>query len=243
MNQEQQRLLIEILDLFAQRFDKHAVLRGGMVLYLLGSERLTNDLDYVFVPYRSKKDIVDDVLAELTTLPGVAVKHSMNSKCLRIIVQRGDTAVQVEAKTAEQVHADVISTAPIAQNYNLPPRLIRIVNLSVALSDKLAAWNERRLVRDLYDIWFFLRMGVQPDAHVLQERLAKPNYSKLVKPRDHFKGQTTAEFFDFIREQVNILTEERITAELQDYLPAETLVGMHLRIRAELAKLHDLNLF
>jgi len=46
-----QELLAQILDLFAQRFDKHAVLRGGMVLCILGCERLTNDLDYVFIPF------------------------------------------------------------------------------------------------------------------------------------------------------------------------------------------------
>jgi hypothetical protein len=57
MMEEQQRLLAEVLDLFARRFDKHAVLRGGMVLRIPGCEQLTNDLDYVFVPYRSKKDV------------------------------------------------------------------------------------------------------------------------------------------------------------------------------------------
>ena len=37
-------------------------MRGGMVLRILGCERFTNDLDYVFVPYRSKKDVVNEVL-------------------------------------------------------------------------------------------------------------------------------------------------------------------------------------
>lgn len=52
---KEQALLAKVLDVFAQKFDKQAVLRGGMVLRILGSPRFTNDLDYVFVPYRSKK--------------------------------------------------------------------------------------------------------------------------------------------------------------------------------------------
>ena len=80
MMEEQQRLLVEVLDLFALRFDKHAVLRGGMVLRILGCERLTNDLDYVFVPYRSKKDIAGDVLEALRSLAGVTISHTLNSQ-------------------------------------------------------------------------------------------------------------------------------------------------------------------
>jgi hypothetical protein len=53
---EVEQLLVEVMDVIARRFDKRAVLRGGMVLRVLGCERMTNDVDYVFVPYASKKD-------------------------------------------------------------------------------------------------------------------------------------------------------------------------------------------
>lgn len=58
MMRNEDALLARVMDLFARRFDKHAVLRGGMALRILGCERLTNDVDYFFVPYRSKKQIV-----------------------------------------------------------------------------------------------------------------------------------------------------------------------------------------
>lgn len=58
-------LLVEVMDVIARRFDKHAVLRGGMVLRVLGCERLTNDVAYVFVPFASKNDIVQDILGAL----------------------------------------------------------------------------------------------------------------------------------------------------------------------------------
>ncbi len=52
MIEKEQQLLAQVLDLFAQKFDKKAILHGGMVLRVLGSPRLTNDLDYIFVPYK-----------------------------------------------------------------------------------------------------------------------------------------------------------------------------------------------
>ena len=51
-----------------------------MVLRILGSPRFTNDLDYVFVPYASKKDIVAEVVECLKTLPGAKISHSLNSQ-------------------------------------------------------------------------------------------------------------------------------------------------------------------
>lgn len=236
MMEEQQRLLAEVLDLFAQRFDKRAVLRGGMVLRILGCERLTNDLDYVFVPYRSKKDIADDVLDALRSLSGVKVSHTLNSKCLRVAVVRGDAFIQVEAKTALQVDAQTLSTGSLSRLFNLPPRLIRVVDYPVALADKLAAWNERRLMRDLYDAWFFLRMGVRPDEKTLAGRLRKPEYSRLVKAAEHFKGASVADFRGFLLAHVQTLTDADLSAELKDYLRADELAGLSMRIRAEFAK-------
>jgi len=41
MIEKEQQLLACVLDLFVQKFDKKAVLRGDMVLRVLGSPRLT----------------------------------------------------------------------------------------------------------------------------------------------------------------------------------------------------------
>jgi hypothetical protein len=101
----------------------------------------------------------------------------------------------------------------------------------------MAAWNERRLVRDVYDIWFYLRMGVHPDKNTLEKRLAKPVYSRLVHKNEYFTGKTTDEFFLFLREQIQSLSDKVITATLSDYLSADELVGLAMRFRAELAKL------
>ncbi len=237
MDERQQALLAQILTLFAERFDKKAVLRGGMVLRLLGCPRLTNDLDYLFVPFKSKKDIVEDVVGVLKTIPESQVTYSVHSKCLRVVVTVGTIAVQVEAKVAMAEQTTVLSTRAMAVEHGLSPCLIPVVDYPVALAHKMAAWNERRLVRDLYDIWFYLRMGVRPDESILAERLRKPAYSRLVLRNRRFPGGSVADFVDFLRAHAAALTDRDIAESLADYLPPAELAGLGMAIRAELARL------
>lgn len=237
MMEKEQQLLAQVLDLFAQKFNRKAVLRGGMVLRVLGSPRLTNDLDYVFVPYKSKKDIVDEILACLRSIDGAKIDVSLNSKCLRVVLTVDQTSVQIETTVAMDVKTTTTSTRLFSAQFHLPPRIIHVVDTNVALANKMAAWNERRLIRDIYDIWFLLQMKATPDEATLRTRLARPAYSSLVKKRDHFSGRTCGEFYDFIRTRVAALSDEQIRNELSDYLPPEETDGLELLFRAALAKL------
>lgn len=185
-----EKLLVQIIQLFAERFEGHAILRGGMVLRVLGCERFTNDVDYVFVPFTSKKDVVDEVVATLKSLPNVKISHSLNSKCFRVLVTQGQTVVQVEIKVDQQVPTRVLSTRTLADGISVSPRLIPVLDFPYALADKMAAWNERRLMRDVYDIWFYLRMGVKPDPERLKARLKKPAYSRRVPSSERFSAKS-----------------------------------------------------
>ena len=237
MIEKEQQLLARVLDLFAQRFDKKAVLRGGMVLRVLGSPRLTNYLDYIFVPYKSKKDIVDEIVTCLRSLEGADLDYSLNSKCLRVVLTVDQTTIQVEAKVAMDVETTTTSTRLFSSQFDLPPRIIHVVDTNIALANKMAAWNERRLVRDIYDTWFLLQMSATPDTTTLQRRLRKPSYSRLVKKEDYFPGRTCSEFYDFLRGWVAALSEKQIVDELADYLPPEETSGLALLFRAALARL------
>ena len=234
---EQEALLYKVIDLFAERFDKHAVLHGGMVLRVLGCERMTNDLDYVFVPFKSKKDIVSDVVTTLKQLEDARVSYTLNSKCLRATVEAAEARIQVEVKTALAVPTSVVSTKDFAANYGYSARLIPVVDYSVALANKMAAWNERRLIRDIYDIWFYLKIGVRPDFVTLKARLDKPQYSRLVRKTEHFQGGSVQDFFAFLNSHVQGLTDEEISDSLSDYLSPEDIPGLAMRFRSEIAKL------
>ncbi len=237
MVRSQDALIACVLDAFARQFPRHAVLRGGMVLRVLGSPRFTNDLDYLFVPYRSKKDVAEAIYSCLSGIPGAKVSYTINSKCLRAVITVGEATVQVEAKVAMAAATSLASTRLVARPFGLPPRMVLVVEHSVALANKLAAWNERRLIRDIYDAWFFLQMGVLPDQETLQKRLKRPVYSRLVDADMRFKGTTVHEFCDFIREQVSHLTDADVAAELADYLSADELPGLAMQFRAAFVRL------
>lgn len=239
MNNKQQELLVRVMNLFAEKFDKKSVLRGGMVLRVLGCERLTNDLDYIFMPYKSKKDIVEEIISSLKEIEGAEITHSLNSKCLRVILTLDDTSIQVESKVAMEAPVKILSTKDLAEQYNLPPRLIQVLDYPVALANKMAAWNERRLIRDIYDIWFYLKMGIKPDINTLQLRLKRCSYSKLVKREEYFQGQEIGEFFDFLQSKVNSLSDKEIEDALGDYLEKDNIAGLSMKFKAEIAKFRN----
>jgi predicted nucleotidyltransferase component of viral defense system len=238
MFESEQRLMAQILDLFAKEFDAHAVLRGGMVLQILGSARYTNDLDYVFIPYQSKKEIVPQIVNCLKKLHDVQISYSLNSKCLRVLIKKEDIQIQIEAKVDVEMKTAIQSTRLLTEKFQLPSRLIRVMDYEVALAHKLAAWNERRLIRDMYDVCFFLNMNVLPDKKTLKIRLDKPEYSKLVKTEDRFKGSDIGLFFDFIRTWAAGLREEQIDNELENYMEPSQMVGLQMQFRAALVKLN-----
>jgi len=237
MIEKEQALLAQVLDMFAEKFNKHAILRGGMVLRVLGSPRLTNDLDYVFVPYKSKKDIVAQIINCLESIDGAELSHSLNSKCFRVLLTVDNTTIQIEAKVAKDVETSSLSTALFSPQFNLPKRIIHVLDYSIALSHKMAAWNERRLIRDIYDIWFFLQMNISPDAETLENRLRNPIYSRLIKPEDYFNGKTCHEFYDFIRKNVALLSAIDIEREMADYLKPEEMAGLSMLFRSALVSL------
>ena len=89
-------LLSWIIDFFAQKFGNSAILKGGMSLRLMHSPRYTNDVDYVFIPFDSKKDVKTLVEEALSLVDGLMFRISMNSKALRIIVDYAGQQAQIE---------------------------------------------------------------------------------------------------------------------------------------------------
>lgn len=237
MNNRIEALLVEVIDVIAQKFGKRAILRGGMVLRILGCERMTNDADYFFVPYASKKDFAPELLSTLSAMRDVTVSYSFHSKCLRVTLTRKGVSIQIEAGAIKKATVQVVSNRELALRHGLEPRLITIADYGDALANKMAAWNERRLIRDLYDIWFYLKLNVRPNTALLEERLLKPVYSKRLKKSAYFNGKTVQDFYLFLQQEASLLTDEQISEELSDYLPTVDIIGLAMKIKTELARL------
>lgn len=222
----------------AEVFGEKAILKGGMELRLFDLPRFTNDLDYVFVPFSSKKEIdtlLDGIMAEI---PDAVVTKGMHSKMLRYRIETGGIAVQLEAGVADNCPSMTVSTAALSGKVKQLARLIRVMRLDTALAHKLAAWNERRLARDLYDVYcLHTLLGETPDRATLQERLTRIE-SRLPALRRK-KSMTLRELAGMLRIEADGLADGKLQP-LQSLLDQTASIGLEKKIRVALHSLANI---
>jgi len=236
VNVTQDSVFLWIIHRFAEVFNEHAILKGGMVLRLLNSVRSTNDLDYVFVPYNSKKDILADLNRVFNEIPGGKITTSLSSKAIRIYIKVAQVSVQVEANVSKECKSLAISTTEFASQLNEIGRIVRIMSLDVALANKLAAWNERRLYRDLYDIYFLFRIvKIMPHMDTLLSRLKKIQ-SRIPRIKN-IKKMSLADFLAELEKAIDTLSQKSIEEQLAPLLLREEYIGLDIKIKAALNEL------
>lgn len=196
------------------------------------SPRYTNDIDYIFIPFSSKKNVKELIEEEFRKVPDLTFQSGLNSKALRIIVNYGGQSAQIEISAEKSCPSVPMSSSLLSAPYGRPSRIIRIQEPTVAFAHKIAAWNERELMRDLYDIYQYkAAFHLSPRWPVLQERLKKARSYKNVKAAGNFdalvgKLSATADSLDEIR-----------LKELAPLLSAEEMAGLALRLKAALLTL------
>lgn len=223
-------LFLWVMHRFSEVFEEHAVLKGGMALRLMNCPRRTVDIDYVFIPFESKKQIVDRINGVLTEIDGAEIDSRLHSKMLRVGLRVDDVAIKVEVNVDEWCETIPMTTGELAYSVGHPAQVVRVMDPSSALAHKLAAWNERRLVRDLYDCTFLAeRVRVKPDLAVLDRRLSRveSRLPSLKRRRRISRTELAAE----LRGAVRDLVDSDVEAELAGVLPAEELAGLAIRIR------------
>lgn len=227
-----EELLAWIVDFFAVEFGAHAILKGGMAMRLLQSPRYTNDVDYVFIPYQSKNDIKSLIDSKLKQVKGLEYKTTLSSKAMSILVSYGEQSAQIEISVQKECPSIVASTTLLSSPYGMTPRVVRIMSLPVSFAHKLAAWNERRLMRDLYDIYqYATAMKIQPDSSTLKSRLVKPRAYRNVQP-----AKSITSLKHDLNTVANSLTEDSLL-ELVPLLPESELAGLSLRMQIALRRL------
>lgn len=228
-----------LISRIADEFEDHAILKGGMSLRLLDCPRSTNDIDYTFVPYSSKKEIVPGLEKILREIPNSKIERSMSSKSVNFSVSVGDVKVQVEGNVSPSCKSIAMSTNSLARPVGQLGRIVRIMSLDVALSHKLAAWNERRLLRDLYDAYFIYRViGEKPDKETLLLRLAKVE-SRIPKFK-MIKRMDLGSFIDEFDKYVSEIDDAMVKRELAPLLAKEEIAGLSIKLRSSLNSLSGL---
>ena len=227
-----EELLAWIIDFFAVSFGNSAILKGGMSLRLMHSPRYTNDVDYIFVPYDSKKDVKTLIEDKLINIADLEFKSSLNSKALRILVSYRGQSAQIEVSAETECSSIPMSSSLLCTPYGHPPRIIRIMEPSVAFAHKIAAWNERELMRDLYDIYIYESLfRIKPDIEILNGRLKNARSYANVSA-----SKTISKLIVKLRQIANNLTEDSFT-ELKPLLKEEELAGLSFRMRPTLSSL------
>ncbi|MHC4873168.1 MAG: nucleotidyl transferase AbiEii/AbiGii toxin family protein [Planctomycetota bacterium] len=227
-------LLIWLMGYFAGKFRNHAILKGGMVLRLLNCPRSTNDLEYLFIPYKSKKEIRPMLEKALQEIANSSYDLTMDSKCLRIFFSYENIKVQMEATVTEKCEVEALSNTNLGQRYKLNPLLINVQKRNIALAHKIAAWNERNLYRDLFDIYFFVSvLGVQPDINTLNQRLKQVQKGRVNKGAE----MSLSELCDNLIKARENISAEAIAIELKPLLPENELSGLDLKIRVAIEQL------
>lgn len=232
-------LFLWVMHRFSEVFEDHAVLKGGMALRLLDSPRHTNDIDYVFVPFTSKNVVrtrIEEVLGEIE---GGTVSIEVHSKKIRAEVRVDDAAIQVEANVATECEAIPMATGGFARRLGRPSHVVRIMSPTYALAHKLGAWNERRLLRDLYDVYFLVaRAGAVPDSNTLEARLGKIE-SRLPRLKKR-KKMSRLELAGELRQAAIEVTDAAVAQELSGVLPEEELAGLRIRLEAAIVRVAEL---
>lgn len=233
-------LMVWIMTALADTLEAHAILKGGMVLRLLDCPRHTNDLDYVFVPYDSKKTIVPLIERALRSLDGATWSHALHSTSVRFLVSYQQYSTQIEANVASTCATEPLSTSVLARPAQQTPRVIRVMRLDLALAHKMGAWNERGLMRDLYDIYFLhTTLGKMPDLPTLNGRLARVRYAKNVSRAGKPKTMTLQELCHKLRDAVQTLDAKAVAQQLGDYLTPTEYAGLEHKITMSVTHLVD----
>lgn len=221
-----EELLAWIIDFFAISFGNSAILKGGMSLRLLHSPRFTNDVDYVFIPFDSKKDVKQIIEKELEKVNNLTFTTFLNSKALRILISYGTQEAQVEISVEKECPSIPMSSSLLSTPYGRPARIIRIMDPSISFAHKIAAWNERNLMRDLYDIYQYESLfKIKPQIDVLKIRLKKAKPFGNTTPATNMN-----DLINHLTDCANSITEESFS-ELLPLLNTEELSGLSFRIK------------
>jgi len=229
-NHNEDYLFLVLIHEIQKEFSNHAILKGGMVLKLLGSNRKTLDLDYTFIPFKSKNDVLDDLKKLCTSIEGASVQVSLNSKAIRLIIKTEKASVQVEVQVSQKCKSVPMSTKELSKEFTLAPRVIKVMSYDTSLANKLAAWFERRLMRDLYDIYFLSSVaGPIIDMPILLDRLS--HVESRIPQLKKIKKVKLSDFFSELKKTTADLEESDLRNELTGFLVEAELTGLHLKMR------------
>ncbi len=234
----QQELMLALIAFIANKFPQNAVLKGGMSMRAtFNCRRHTADIDWTFIPFKSKKPAFDKLEKEIETLDYVRITgkgmHSTNGFFEVSLKSRPEIRTRIEFSAEKECPAIPVSGTEFAASVDLPGFILNVISPSVAMSNKLAAWLERDEIKDIYDIYYYAISGIIPDMGVLEKRLSKINYQRKSRLP---KSLSFSEFLSLLIERIKGLNE-RDMESLSSILPANELYSLKQKIQSSISRM------
>jgi len=231
-----EELIARLLNYLAEKYKNQLILKGGILLRLLNSPRSTQDLDYSWIRTKKRDVFAKELKTSLEMLEGIQVTDiRANSRGvfldIRDSTSGNQATIEISVEKSLNRPPQSLTSAVLSNLYSLKPQIIATMDLSEALSNKIAAALERDLARDFYDL-----MQLEPmtafDEATLRDRLSRleigRSKARKIRPSDASK---------MLRTKLDALNEENLREELSAFLPKEQLVGLFQIIRASVGRL------
>jgi len=237
----QEDLQIWLIHFLGEKFPQNAILKGGMAMkLLLNCPRYTNDLDYIFVPFKSRKPVMKQLCEALSTMNFLIIAATRQHSNTFVIEVQTNTEPKVSTAIEFNVQLECnripVSTKRLASIIQMSSQLVNVTNPQEAMSHKIAAWLERDLMRDLYDMYFFVQSGFVPDRKTLESRLS--NINNLNKRRKLPKKMTLGDLAELLKERLANLTDDEIDS-LCAILPQDEVILLKTQLRPTLNRLAE----
>lgn len=218
------------MNLLADQFKGKLILKGGMLLRLLGSTRETSDLDYAWIRTKKRNQFAEDIRDALEKLGDVKI-DKISSHSRGIVLEGSDLRskhqfrIEVHVVKKLNLPPETRNTAALADKYSLAGRMIATMALPENFSHKVAAAIERGLARDFFDI--MEAEGITDfDIPTLRRR-----FSRIEINREKSRKISATEGARLLRSRMESLNEEQIRQELAAWLRPERLVGLRDAMR------------
>ncbi len=233
---ELEPFLARLIDFLAEKYKSQLVLKGGMLLRLLESPRSTRDIDYAWIRTKKRNLFAQDLKSSLEMMEGVEVVNATsNSRGVFLDVLDRPTGLRakLEISVVKAFHRPPrpMTTAALAHPHALKPQVVTTMDLSEALSHKIAAALERNLARDLYDLMILGRL-TSFDEKTLRER-----FSGLEIRRAKPQAITALEAAARLQKRIDSLSQEALATELSSLLPGEPMEGMAVVIKSAVSQI------
>jgi len=168
----------------SRRTGDELVFKGGTCLYKFYKlDRFSEDIDFTLRKKLDINNLIKKIISDLE-LFGIDAKILSKKKFFNsysLIIRTKGPLYKGTNQTLSQIRMDIntkssINLEPLIAEYisiysEIPKISLLIMNEKEILAEKIRAILTRDKARDVYDLWFLLRKGVEFDLNLIKEKL------------------------------------------------------------------------